>query len=93
MKITRVGSLVVFTVIVPFALAACGASIERTAIQELEEDGYRTITVEPSESDRNTFSFEAERDDQPCRGEITLQQQMGQTTSTVTSRCEPTSSR
>lgn len=85
MKITRIGWLVIAS----FALAACGASLERTAIRELEEDGFSAITVEQSESDRNSFSFEGERDEQPCRGEIQLQKQMGQTTSTVTSRCEP----
>ena len=74
-------------------IIGCGAALERSAMDELEEDGYSTITLQPSKSASRTFSFEAERNDQPCRGEIALRQEMGQTVSTVTSQCEPVSQR
>jgi hypothetical protein len=80
-----IATLTVASLIAP----GCGASMQRTALQELEGDGFTAITLQPVSDSRNTFTFEAERDDQPCRGEIILQQQMGQTIATVSSRCEP----
>lgn len=65
----------------------CGGALERSARTELAEDGYHEITLTPLERADNAFSFEARRDDQPCQGEIEINQQMGQTVATVTSRC------
>ncbi len=75
------------------SVLGCGAAFERVAMEKLQEDGYSTITLQRTEEARNTFSFEAERDDRPCRGEIVIRQEMGQHVSTVTSQCEPTHGR
>ncbi len=83
----RSGYWLALLVVIAFVIAACGASFERSAMSELEEDGYTNITVRPLKRADNAFSFDASRDGEPCRGEIEVRDQMGRTTATVTSQC------
>ncbi len=68
-------------------LIACGATMERTARDELTERDYAEVTLTPLKRGNNAFSFKADRRDVPCRGEIEIQHELGQTLATVTSRC------
>ena len=66
---------------------SCAASLEQTARAELEERGFHELTLQRLQRSNNAFSFEGTSDGEPCRGEIELQQAMGQTLATVTSQC------
>jgi hypothetical protein len=83
----RWGARLVVSAVFFVSVAACGASMERTARAELAERNMQQVTLQPIESRSNAFTFEATRDGVPCRGEIELGQEMGQTVATVTSQC------
>ena len=83
----RYGALLVIGAFCVAILSACGASMERTARSELAERGLSEVTLHAAEDRSNTYSFEGSREGVPCRGEIELRQEMGQTVATVTSQC------
>jgi hypothetical protein len=66
---------------------SCGAGLQRTARDELIERGFENVTVQPLKRAANAFSFSGDRSGVPCRGEIEIQKQMGQTLTTVTDHC------